>query len=96
VAAGTEQYLSVTRILVDAKIVFENKKVHFGTIAVDGEKIATTRLKNVGACVAVFHVGDIAPNMCMKVTPERAKLQPGEFIDISIRLTPTGCTTTSR
>ena len=90
VVGGTEQSLSVTGVLAEAKVVFEEKKVNIGTIAVGGEKVVTTRLKNIGASTAVFHVGDLAPNLCMEVTPDRAKLQPGESIEISLRLTPKG------
>ena len=88
VVGGTEQSLSVTGVLAESKIVFEDKKVNIGTIAVGGEKVVTTRLKNVGGSAAVFHVGDIPSNLCMEVTPDRAKLQPGESIELSIKLTP--------
>jgi len=88
VVGGTEQSLSVTGVLAESKIIFEDKKVNIGTIAVGGVKTMTTKLKNIGASAAVFHVGDIAPNLCMEVTPDRAKLQPGESIEVSIKLTP--------
>ena len=88
VVGGTEQSLAVTGVLSDAKIAFEDKKVSIGAIAVGGEKTVTTKLKNYGSSAAVFHIADIPPNLNIDVRPGRAKLQPGESLDISICLAP--------
>jgi hypothetical protein len=88
VTGGTEQVLSLTGLLSEVQIAFDDKKLNIGTMAVGAERKVMTTLKNTGSSPAAFFFGDIPLNYHIEIKPEKGKLNPDESIDVCLFVKP--------
>lgn len=88
VTGGIEQVLSLSGNLAEGVIIFEEKKLNIGTMAVGAERKISTSLKNIGSSPAVFFFGNTSTNYYMEIKPEKGRLNPDESIDVTVIVRP--------
>merc|ERR1719502_1687792 len=88
VPSGKDLELKLSGFLPETRCVFLDKKLDFGTIAVGTSKEQKVRIKNVGQHPAVFFVEPLGEQYGISVTPEKARIQPGQFTELMVKLYP--------
>jgi hypothetical protein len=88
VTGGIEQILSLTGILNEGKISFEEKKLSIGTIAVGSEKKYSVTLRNSGHAPTVFFINDIPTSYAIDIKPNRHLLYPDDTSELEIWIKP--------
>lgn len=86
VPGGTDGRLPVRGALPDARLLFAEKELDFGTCCVGAQREAIVHVRNPGKVPAVFFVDEGHADASVRVEPMNARVPPGGSLELGVSL----------